>query len=196
MKAWLGMELPRTFKALQAVVGKLNFAAPFIPNYKQLVRPIEALLTRRCNPKWTEPCTNALNKLVKLIFSRVRLELPDCNKPFFIYPGVHDGVGAVVIAQKGKEGKELPVLMVGRRMLLTEQKMTHLEQLVGVASWGLRQMGGLLCFAPEIVVSLPWQEQVTCVQDKEVHQRLRAKLLDLDMYNCRWQVGKNLWHVQ
>jgi hypothetical protein len=57
MKGWLSLELPRTFKAVQAIVGKLNFAAPFIPNYKQLIKPIEALLSRKLNPQWTEPCT-------------------------------------------------------------------------------------------------------------------------------------------
>ncbi len=57
LSGWLAIELPKTFKGIQSIVGKLNFAAPFVPNYKQLIRPIEALLSRQTNPKWTEPCT-------------------------------------------------------------------------------------------------------------------------------------------
>lgn len=34
MKKWLEVGVPSTFKGIQALVGKMNFAAPFIVDYK------------------------------------------------------------------------------------------------------------------------------------------------------------------
>ena len=73
---------------MQALVGKLNFAAPFIPNYKKLVRPIEALLSRKGTAKWTSKCTDALNQLVAHIFQRLALRIADVSLPFTVYIGV------------------------------------------------------------------------------------------------------------
>ena len=54
-------------------------------------------------------------------------------------------------------------------------------------------MGGSLCHAPEIVAVIPWKEHLDCIKDKDLHSKLRARLLDFSMYNCKWKVGKNVW---
>lgn len=62
-----------------------------------------------------------------------------------------------------------------------------------LASWGVRQFAPTLVHAPGIEIVLPWKEQVDCVHNKEVHMRLRARLLELEMYNCKFVVGRSVW---
>ena len=40
-------------RELQALLGRLNFASGLIPEYKHIVRPIEALLKSTMQPLWT-----------------------------------------------------------------------------------------------------------------------------------------------
>ena len=44
LKAWTEISIPTSLKELQSLLGKLMWASPFIPNFKKLVQPIEALL--------------------------------------------------------------------------------------------------------------------------------------------------------
>ena len=44
LKKWLQVVLPRTIRELQSILGMLLWASQFIPSYKEVVQPIEALL--------------------------------------------------------------------------------------------------------------------------------------------------------
>ena len=68
------------------MLGRLQWAAPFIPGYKCLVAPIEGLLAQRGNVHWTEQCTAALNTIINLIHSHLQLRLLDPKQPCKIYP--------------------------------------------------------------------------------------------------------------
>ncbi len=112
---------------MQALVGKLNFAAPFIPNYKKLVRPIEALLSRKGTAKWTSKCTDALNQLVAHIFQRLALRIADVSLPFTVYIGVEADQASVVITQAGDDEQESPVVITGRPLLDSEVKLPEVS---------------------------------------------------------------------
>lgn len=63
MMKWTQVQLPKTLKDLQSVLGKLLWASTFIPDYKFIVQPIERLLNRKKGSVWTQECTEALNQL-------------------------------------------------------------------------------------------------------------------------------------
>ena len=67
-------------------MGKLLWAAPFIPNYKRIVAPIEGLLACRGIVHWTRECTAALSKLASIIFLQLRVLMPQMDKAFKLYP--------------------------------------------------------------------------------------------------------------
>ena len=86
LKCWLQVHLPRMLSELQSIVGKLVWASGFIPNFKEEIRPIEALLSRKDTAAmWNADCTAALNQLVALIFHRMRLGLIDYAQPVDLY---------------------------------------------------------------------------------------------------------------
>ena len=73
-KYLLGMvniTIPTTWWELQSLLGKLLWAQPFLPHYKMIVAPIEALLAEQGELKWTQQCSAALNELVQTVFERL-----------------------------------------------------------------------------------------------------------------------------
>ena len=62
----LASDLPTSLKALQGVLGKLNFAATFIPDFKRVIKPLVSLLSSRSDGRWTVECTDALNKVLHI----------------------------------------------------------------------------------------------------------------------------------
>ena len=61
MKKFLGSEIPTTLRELQGLMGRLNFASSFIPDYRRIVQPILNLMNKRSDGIWTEEHTNTLN---------------------------------------------------------------------------------------------------------------------------------------
>ena len=45
LKCWLQVHLPCTLAELQSIVGKLVWASGLIPNFKEEIGPVEALLS-------------------------------------------------------------------------------------------------------------------------------------------------------
>ena len=73
----LTTHIPKTQKELQGVLGKLNFASKFLPNYQRLVRPLKALLSKHSDHKWTQEHTAALNQLLQLASQKLKLTVAD-----------------------------------------------------------------------------------------------------------------------
>lgn len=67
LKRWVGAELPGTLQELQQVLGRLLWAAPFVPGFKERVRPLEALLSPKSAGEWTQECTAALNDILRVV---------------------------------------------------------------------------------------------------------------------------------
>lgn len=63
LNGWDGVSIPTSLLELQTILGKLVWASPFIPSYKRIVAPLEALLSRKSDGKWTMDHTAALNTL-------------------------------------------------------------------------------------------------------------------------------------
>ena len=49
----VGLQVPTNWRELKSLFGKLLLASPFLPNYKRLIAPIEALLGAKGEVRWT-----------------------------------------------------------------------------------------------------------------------------------------------
>ena len=92
-----GLDIPTNWRQLQSVLGKLLWAAPFIPTYKRIVAPIEGLLACRGSVRWLLECTAALNELASIIFLRLRVSMPQEDQPFKLYPDFDHQVSMAVL---------------------------------------------------------------------------------------------------
>ena len=66
MKKLFGSSLPRNAKELMALMGRLNFAGQFIPDYKRRVRPLLQLM-KGAGGRWTEDHMAIVNELARLV---------------------------------------------------------------------------------------------------------------------------------
>ena len=86
MRGLVGLQVPTTWKELQSLLGKLLWSSPFLPNYKRLIAPIEALLGAKGEVRWTHECTTLLNAIITMIFLHLCVSTPDDKLPYRLYP--------------------------------------------------------------------------------------------------------------
>lgn len=63
--------------------------------------------------EWTHNCTDAVNNILALVFTRLKLRLPDHTLPFDLYVGFDDDVDTVVLSQT-LAGHEYPVAVLSQ----------------------------------------------------------------------------------
>jgi hypothetical protein len=63
MAKFFGAELPTSLRELQGLMGRLNFASTFIPDYRRKVQILLNLLSKKSDGKWTRAHTDCLNSL-------------------------------------------------------------------------------------------------------------------------------------
>ena len=85
-----------------------------MPRYKQLIRPVEALLPGDSTFEWTRDCTDAVNNILALVFTRLKLRLPDHQLPFDLYVGFDNDVDTAILSQTSA-GHEYPVAVLLRQ---------------------------------------------------------------------------------
>lgn len=71
-------------------------------------------------------------------------------------------------------------------MTATQVKAKPAEKMLTIATWAVRTLSRYLMFAPLTTIFLPLPEHVQLLTDKQVSMKLRALLLDLQMYNVNW----------
>ena len=118
LRGWADLQVPRSRKELQGLLGRLKWASTFVPRYKQLIRPVEALLPVDSTFEWTRNCTNAVNNILALVFNCLKLRLPDHTLPFDLYIGFDDHVDTVILSQ-ALVGHEYPVAVLSWRATTT-----------------------------------------------------------------------------
>jgi hypothetical protein len=97
LKRWLGTGLPSSLQDLQQVLGRLLWASPFIPNFKERIKPIEALLSPKSPGVWTKSCTEALNELLRIIECRFTLAIANPHEPLAVDVAVSPDTGLAMI---------------------------------------------------------------------------------------------------
>lgn len=182
----LQAKIPRTFQSLQALLGGLLWASPFLPGYKKLVRPIEALLGAKGEAVWSRECTSNLNKLLDLMWEHFALRMVDFSQPLVMTVSYEDAVGSAVLLQKQHNGEEAPVAMVGKRFTPAQEKASPLEKLIMVGSWAVRKLKRYTAFAPETVLLLPSHAEYLALTTKDFNPRLAAMLLELQLYRVKF----------
>lgn len=72
------------------MLGRLNFAGRFVPDFKRRVRPLIRLLSADGGDQWKPEHTEVLNEIMALVYSRVQLGLVDPSKPIRFYIDADD----------------------------------------------------------------------------------------------------------
>ena len=76
---------PRSKKAMQSFPGKINFVRWFVPNFAQIVRPLQDLINKDVLFKWSHIQKDAFIKIRKAIMDAPPLIPPNISKYFILY---------------------------------------------------------------------------------------------------------------
>src|SRR6266576_5352177 len=72
----------KSVKEVCSTLGVLGYQRPFIKNFMAITRPLHNLTKKDAPFIWTTKCTQALNKLIRIVTSKPVLHQPNLSKQF------------------------------------------------------------------------------------------------------------------
>ena len=99
--------LPKSHKKMQSFLGKINFVHRIVPNFAQVVKPLQFLVKKDVPFKWSNEQKNTFTKIRKAIAEVPALMSPYFSKYFILYTFSTDFSYAAVITYKNHEDVEI-----------------------------------------------------------------------------------------
>ena len=94
---------------MQSFMGTINFVRRFVPDFTQIVKPLQQMVKQSVQFKWTDVEKNAFSKIKTAVAHAPSLKSPYFEKDFILYTFTSDDSLAAVLTQKGDGGDEFPV---------------------------------------------------------------------------------------
>ena len=175
--------IPRTKKQIRSFLGITGYYRRFIPNFASIAVPLTDL-TRKSEPEklaWTPKCSEAFEKLKRMLTSTPVIWNPDFQRPFILQTDASDqGVGAV-LSQCDDEGHDHPVAYFSRKLLPREVKYSTVEKECLAIKLGVQAFQVYLLGRPFKIQTdhraLQWLDKV-----KDSHSRLTRWSLALQPF--------------
>jgi len=106
IKAIEQIPLPHNEKGMQSFMGTINFVRRFVPDFAQIVKPLQQMVKQSVQFKWTDVEKNAFSKIKTSIAHARSLKSPNFEKDFILYTFASDDSLAAVLTQKEDGGDE------------------------------------------------------------------------------------------
>ena len=94
---------------MQSFMGTINFMRRFVPDFAQIVKPLQQMVKQSVQFKWTNVEKNAFSKINTSIAHVPSLKSPYFEKDFILYTFASDDSLAAVLTQKEDGGDEFPI---------------------------------------------------------------------------------------
>ena len=101
--------LPHNKKAMRSFPGKINFVRRFISDFVEIVKPLQDMIKKKVNLKWTKERREPFDKIKEAIEEAPTLRIPNFDNQFILYTFSSDHSIADVLTQKNEEGEKFPV---------------------------------------------------------------------------------------
>ncbi|CAF0859482.1 unnamed protein product [Brachionus calyciflorus] len=119
---------PKTTKQIKQFLGLVGYYRQFIPNFSDIVDPLNKLTRKNTRFKWDENCENSFKKLIEFLTSPPILAYPDFSKTFILSTDASKvGLGAV-LKQKDKDNKERVIFYASRSLNKAERNYSTIER--------------------------------------------------------------------
>jgi hypothetical protein len=108
-KAILQIPPPHNKKSMQSFFGRINFVRIFVPDFAEIVKPLQRMIKKDVQFKWTPLEKEAFKNIKVVIATAPSLWSPYFSKYFLLYTFTSDHSLAAVLMQKDEQGDEYPV---------------------------------------------------------------------------------------
>ena len=90
-------------------MGTINFVRRFVPDFAQIVKPLQQMVKKSVQFKWTDVEKNTFRKIKTTVAHAPSLKFLDFDKDFILYTFASDDSLAAVLTQKEYGGDEFPI---------------------------------------------------------------------------------------
>ncbi len=189
------VEVPKSMKGVQSILGIWNYIRNFIPNFSSRALPLTDLVGTKKKAKafvWTSACQAAFDDLKAATLDTSLLANIDYTKPIFIRcDSSQFGAGAVLF-QFDEQGREHPISYASRKYTLAERNYCTFQQEAAAVVWSLEKFSNFHQGHHVIVQSdhknLSWIKKTAMPQ----LTRWRLRLQDFDFSLEYYEGAKNL----
>ena len=94
---------------MQSFMGTINFVRRFVPDFSQIIKPLQHMVKQGVQFKWTDSEKDAFNKIKTSIAHAPSLKSTDFEKDFILYTFASDDSLVAVLTQKEEGGDEYPI---------------------------------------------------------------------------------------
>ena len=127
VKAIKEISLPKNLKALRYFFGKINFIHRFIPNFIEITKPLNKLLKKDVDFRWTEEAKKAFEYVKEAITRASVLISPVYSNPFQFFSFPSTDIIARVLLQKNDKNEEKPIAFMSKALSKTELNYHSME---------------------------------------------------------------------
>ena len=189
------IEVPKSMKAVQSVLGVWNYIRNFIPNFSTRALPLTNLVGSKKKAKaflWTEECQKAFEDLKAATLDTKLLANVDYTRTIFIRcDSSQFGAGAVLF-QFNDQGQEMPIAYASRKYTLAERNYCTFQQEAAAVVWSLEKFSNFHQGHHVVVQSdhknLSWIKKTAMPQ----LTRWRLRLQDFDFALEYYEGAKNV----
>ena len=104
IKAIGKIPLPHNKKGMQSFMGTINFVRRFVLDFAQTVKPLQQMVKKNAQFKWTESEKNAFIQIKTVVAHAPSLKIPNFDKDFILYTFASKDSLAAVLTQKEDGG--------------------------------------------------------------------------------------------
>jgi hypothetical protein len=116
--------LPKDKKALQSFFGQINFIARFIPNFAEIVKPLNKLLKKDACFEWESEGRMSFEHIKEAITVAPVLMNPNFSRDFIIFYFASKDTIAGILLQKNDQGDEQPIAFMNKNLRDSELNYT------------------------------------------------------------------------
>jgi len=138
---------PKNLKQLHTFIGMVGYYAKFIPEYAQIMAPLNDLRKKNVKYNLSEVHLQSIQKLKEALITSPVLRFPDFQRDFILQTDASQSHIGCVLLQKFDDGIH-PIQYASRRLTSAERKFSTYEQEALACIWAMEKLKSYLSHRP------------------------------------------------
>lgn len=173
--------IPSNADEVRRFVAFCNYYRRFIPNFAGIAYPLNRLLRKNINFKWTDECQNAFDTLKTKLISPPILKFPDYKKEFTLITDASKLACGAILTQT-HNGIDLPIAYASKTFTRGESNKSTIEQELTAIHWAITYFRPYL-YGRKFTVKTDHRPLVYLFSMKNPTSKLTRMRLELEEFN-------------
>eukprot|EP00253_Pinus_taeda_P009102 PITA_09102 len=119
---------PHNKKSMQSFLGQINFVKRFIPDFSQIILPLQTMIKKNSVFKWGVPGKEAFELIQKSIINAPALNTPNFSNHFTLYTIASNSSYVAVLTQINDHNLEAPISFYSSNLQGAELNYSEVEK--------------------------------------------------------------------